>query len=173
MMRNTHNKKLPGVILLIAGVLLLCAGIVQARQEPKLDLKTTVEKEVKVKKQGKQVLERRTVDKTAPGDVLVYTIAYANTGGGDMVDAVIVNPVPNGVRLNPESVKGMDAEVTCSIDNNRSYHPPPVLVKIKKADGSLESRPAELDRYTHIRWLIKKTLHPGQSGQVSFKAIVK
>lgn len=150
-----------------------CTGNLLAQQGPKLDLKTTVEKEVKVKKQGKWVVERRAVDKTAPGDILIYTITYSNTGKGDLVDAVIVNPVPKGVFVNPESAEGKDAEVTCSIDNSRSFQAAPIIVKMKKSDGSLESRHAEAEMYTHIRWVIKKPVQPGQSGRVSFKATVK
>lgn len=150
-----------------------CTGNLLAQQEPKLDLKTTVEKEVKVKKQGKLVLEKRATDKTAPGDILVYTINYGNTGKGALVDGVIVNPIPRGVLVNPESAEGKDTEVTCSIDNGRSFHAAPISVKFKKPDGSLESRHADLEMYTHIRWAIKKPVLAGQSGRVSFKAAVK
>lgn len=171
-MHRTPLRKLLLFILFLTGLVLLGAGDLQAEQQPKLELKTTAEKEVTVKKQGRWVLERRSVDTAAPGDVVVYTITYTNTGTGTMVDAVIVNPVPNGMRVNPESAAGKDAAVTCSIDNGRSYHPPPIMVPMKKPDGSLESKPAPLDRYTHIRWLVKRPVQPGQSGQVSFKATV-
>lgn len=149
------------------------AADLAALQGPKLDLKTAIEKEVKVKKQGKWIMERRAADKTAPGDILVFTITYSNTGNGDLVDGAIVNPIPKGVLVNPESAEGKDTEVTCSIDNGRSYQVAPVTVKIKKPDGSLENRHAELETYTHIRWAIKKPVLPGQSGRVSFKAAVK
>lgn len=171
-MHRIPLRKMFVFILFLTGLLLLGSGDLLAKQQPKLELKTTAEKEVKVKKQGKWVLERRPADKAAPGDVVVYTITYTNRGTGTMTDAVIVNPVPNGMRVNPESAAGKDAAVTCSIDNGHSYHPPPIMVPMKKPDGSLESNPAPLDRYTHIRWLIKRPVQPGESGQVSFKATV-
>lgn len=172
-MHRIPLRKMLFFIHFLSGLFLLGAGDLQAKQQPKLELKTTAEKEVKVKKQGKWVLERRPADTAAPGDVVVYTITYTNTGTGTMVDAAIVNPVPSGMRVNPESAAGKDADVTCSIDNGRSYHPPPIMVPMKKTDGSLESKPAPLDRYTHIRWLVKRPVQPGQSGHVSFKATVR
>ena len=172
-MNRIDARKMLFSILFVAGVFLLGTGDLQAQQKPKLELKTTVEKEVKIKKQGKWVLERHSADKAVPGDVVIYTITYTNTGNGTMVDAVIVNPVPKGFLVNPERAEGKDAEVTCSIDDSHSFHPPPVMVTVKKPGGSLESKPAPLDRYTHLRWIIKKPVQPGESGRVSFKATVK
>lgn len=166
-------KNMPSLLFCLFGFFLLFSGNLQAQQEPKLDLKTTIEKEVKVKKQGKWVIETQAVDKTAPGDVLVFTITYTNAGKSPLTDAVVVNPVPKGVAVNPQSAEGKDTEVTGSIDNSRSFHALPVMVKLKKPDGSLESKPAPPESYTHIRWGIKKPVQAGQSGQVSFKATVK
>jgi uncharacterized repeat protein (TIGR01451 family) len=160
-------------ILLIVGTILFWGGTLQAEQGPKLELKTVVEQETKIRKQRKWVLERRPVDRTKPGDTLVYTITYANTGNGLLRDAVIVNPLPREVVANPESAGGKDTDISCSIDNGRSFHAPPIMVQTKRPDGTLKSSPATPDRYTHIRWLVKKPLQPGQTGTVSFKATVK
>jgi uncharacterized repeat protein (TIGR01451 family) len=173
MMTSTQLMTQPAFTFFIAAALFLGPGIVQAKQEPKLELKTKVEKEIKVKRNQQWVLERQVVDKAAPGDVVVYTVTYVNAGSGDVANAVIVNPIPKGVLVIPQSAEGKDAEVTFSIDNNRSYYPQPVMMKMKKPDGSLESKPAPLDIYTHVRWTIKKPVPPGQSGQVSFKATIR
>ena len=173
-MKNLCERNIFWVfVVFLAGAFFLWGAVAQAQQQPRLELKTTVEKEVKVKKKGKWITERIAVDKTGPGDVLVYTIAYQNTGKIAAVDARIVNPVPQGVAYLPDSAEGKDAEIKCSIDNGRTWHTPPVMMQMKKPDGSLEKRPAPRESYTQISWVIKKPVGSGQQGRVSFKATVK
>jgi len=159
-------------VLCITGLFFMAAAV-EAQQAPRLDLKTTVQKEVKIKKQGKWVVETVPVEKTGPGDVLVYAIAYQNAGKAPATDARIVNPVPKGAVLIPESVRGKDAEAACSIDNGATWHKPPVMIRIKNRAGVEEEKPAPSERYTHVQWVIKKPVAPGQSGQVYFKTTVK
>lgn len=172
-MNNMKWQKIGGVFLSFAAALLICAGDLQAEQNARLELKTSAVKEFQVMKQGKWVTERGPAGQTAPGDVLNFTITYVNTGQGDVINAVIVNPVPTGLVANPESAGGEDTTVSCSIDNGRSYLPPPIMMQTKRADGTLESKAVPLESYTHIRWIINKPVHPGQSGQVMFTASVK
>jgi len=172
-MQERWGRKILIFVLLLACVFLLQQGIAQAQQGPKLDLKTTVEKEAKVQKNGQWVTERVPVDKTNPGDTLVYTITYQNAGRVAAVDAAIVDPFPAGVVYLAGTAEGQDAEITYSIDNSRSWHRPPIMMQVRKPDGTLENRPAPPERYTHLRWVIKKPVQPGQSGRVSFKATVK
>lgn len=157
-------------IFFFAFVFFLHTGIILAAQEPQLELKTTVEKEVKVKKDGKLVVEKIPVQKSGPGDILLFTITYRNMGKGPAVDAQIVDPIPVGVAIITESIEGKDAEVTCSVDNAKSWHKPPIMMQIKKPDGTQSLKPAPAEKYTHVKWVIKK---PVMSGQVSFKVIVK
>lgn len=166
-------QKRLGAVLFLSGLFLFCAGDLQAQQETTLELTTSAEKEIPVKKQGQWVTAWGSAEQTAPGDLLKFTITYANTGKGDVINAVIVNPIPPGLVVNPKDAAGDDASVTCSIDNGRSYLPPPIMVQTKRADGTLESKPVPLESYTHIRWIIKKPVHPGQSGRVIFTAKVK
>jgi len=167
------GKRFWVAVLGLAVVFLLQAGAAPAQQAPRLELKTTAQKEVKVKRQGKWVTETVPADKTGPGDVLVYTIAYLNTGRTPAHEARIENPVPRGAVLIPESPAGVDADVTCSIDHGRTWYKPPVMVQVKNAAGKEVVQPAPAERYTHIRWVIKKPVLPGQSGRVSFKATVR
>jgi len=160
-------------IVFFAGIFFFCAGVSPAQQEPVLDLKTTVQKEVRTKKNGKWVMERMPVEETMKGDILVFTINYINQGKTDIVDVGIVNPIPQGVVYIPESAEGQNAEITCSIDNAGSWHKPPIMTRVKKPDGKEEIRPVPADQYTHIRWVIKKPILPGLTGRVSFKATVK
>lgn len=172
-MNIIRSPKMLFVFLCVTGFFLTQAGVSGAQQAPQLDLKTTVQKEIKVKKKGKWAVVTVPAEKTGPGDVLVYTIAYLNVGKSPAVDARIVNPVPRGAVLLPESAGGKDADVTCSIDNGASWHKPPLMIRIKNRAGVEEEKPAPAERYTHVQWVIKKPVLPGQSGQVHFKATVK
>lgn len=154
-------------------IFFLLAGVSYSQQDARLELKTKVEKEVKVKKQGKWVVEKVPVDNTGPRDILIYTISYQNKGKEAAIDAQIVNPIPREVVYVLGSAGGADTEVTCSIDGGQSFHKPPVLTEVKNPDGKTEKKPAPAELYTHVKWLIKKPVLPGQTGWVSFKVTVK
>lgn len=160
-------------IFLLTGCFLL-TGIVQAQPEnTKLTLKTTAEKEVHVKKDGKIEIKRMPLEKANPGDIVFYTITYTNAGKGPVVDAVIIDPVPAGVSYIENTAEGKDAEITYSIDNGVSWHKPPMTTRFKKPDGSMGTKNVTADQYKHIKWALKKPVPAGQSGQVSFKVKVK
>jgi uncharacterized repeat protein (TIGR01451 family) len=172
-MKVLRRRQFLNFIILLTGIFFL-AVIAQAQQEnTKLDLKTTAEKEIRVKKEGKVTTKRIPLDKASPGDVVVYTITYSNVGKGPVLDAAIIDPVPQGVRYMTNTAEGKDAEIMYSIDNGRTWQTPPIETQIRKPDGSLEKKTVSLDRYTHIKWIIKKPVASGQSGRVSFKVTVK
>jgi uncharacterized repeat protein (TIGR01451 family) len=172
-MKILSNQKFLGLIFFLTGFFFL-TGVSQAQQgNTKLDLKTTAEKEIKVTKEGKSTTKRIPLDKANPKDIVVYTITYSNAGKGPILDAVIVDPLPAGVRYINDTAEGKDAEITCSIDNGRTWQKPPAMIEFRKPDGSLEKKPAPPEMYTHIKWAIKKPVAPGQAGQVSFKVTVK
>jgi uncharacterized repeat protein (TIGR01451 family) len=171
---KVFGKRRVLVSTLFLAVLFTPAGVSRAQKaNAKLDLKTTAEKEIAVKKDGKETTTRVPVDKAKPGDVVVYTISYSNTGNGPVLNAVIVNPLSGGVRYIAETAEGKDAEITFSVDSGKTWHAYPVMMLFKKPDGSTENRPAAADKYTHIKWTIKKPVASGQSGQVSFKVTIK
>jgi uncharacterized repeat protein (TIGR01451 family) len=172
-MKILWSRKVLILSFVLTGFFFL-SGVSQAQQEnAKLDLKTTGEKEVKVKKEGKVTIKRIPLDKASPGDIVVYTITYSNAGKGPILDAMIVDPIPAGVRYIADTAEGKDTEITCSIDNGLTWVTPPAMIEFRNPDGSLVKKPASLDMYTHIKWAIKKSVAPGQSGKVSFKVTVK
>jgi len=170
-MKGIAGQKIELFILFFA--FFLPVGLSYAQQEAKLALKTTAEKEVRIQKKGNWVTERIPMVKADPGDIIVYTIIYTNMGKVITTDAEIVDPIPRGVVYVPDSAEGKDTEITCSIDSGRSWHRPPVTMQVKKPDGTVENKPAPAGRYTHVRWVIKKPLPPGRSGQISMKVKVK
>lgn len=172
MMTHSWKQKVLIVVFFLAAFCLMGNGLAGA-EPPRLELKTMVEKETRVKKKGQGVTERSPAVKTMPGDVLIYTIAYSNAGQAPAVDARIVNPVPARTVLIPESAAGQDTTVLFSTDGGETWQKPPVMMKSKRSGGVVESRPASPEQYTHIQWIVKKPVLPGQSGRVSFRTTVK
>jgi len=144
-----------------------------AQQAPKLDLKTTVLKEVKVMKNGVVTTERVPVETTHPGDVLVYTLTYRNVGQTGTPEVTLVDPVPKGTVYVLASAAGKDAEIACSVDGGSAWQKEPAVMPVLQPDGTKKQVPVPADRYTHLRWVIKKPCPPGQSGAVTFKTTVK
>jgi uncharacterized repeat protein (TIGR01451 family) len=172
-MKVLSGRKVFTFIIFLTAVFFM-TGVSYAQQgTPKLELKTVAEKEMKVKKDGKVETKRLPADRANPGDVVVYTITYSNAGKGPVLDAVIINPIPKGVSYIIDSAEGKDTEIIYSIDGGASWLKPPVMMQIRKPDGSLENKAVPAERYTHVKWMIKKPVAPGQSGRVSFKVTVK
>ena len=157
----------------LATALLGIATAAPAQQAPKLDLKTTVLKEAKVMKNGVVTVERVPVETTHPGDVLVYTLTYRNVGQTGTPEVALIDPVPKGTVYVLASAAGKDAEITCSIDGGAVWQKEPALMPVQQPDGTQKRVPAPADRYTHLRWVIKKPFPPGQTGAVTFKTTVK
>lgn len=147
-------------------------NVFSQEQNPKITLTTKVEKEIEIEKEGKKVVERIPVEKAKKGDILVYTITYKNEGGQPANDINIVNPVPKGTTYISKSAKGKDSEILFSIDGGNIYQREPIKYKVKKEDGTIEEKIATPDMYTHIKWVIKRAIHPEGKGEVEYKVKV-
>jgi uncharacterized repeat protein (TIGR01451 family) len=148
-------------------------GLLSQEKGPKVTLNAKVEKEVKIKKDGRYQTERVPVGTAVKGDILVYTVTYKNEGISPAVGASIGNPIPKGTVYIPESAKGKGTEISYSIDGGNYYQNAPVVYLVKKADGTTQEKVATPEMYTHIRWLIKIPIPAGASGEVEFKVKVQ
>ncbi|MFA6450055.1 MAG: hypothetical protein WCX65_11325 [bacterium] len=163
--------------MLALGVLISApAAAAEKAEKPKaaqLSLAITAQKEVEKKKDGKTVIEYVSAEKAGKGETLVYTITYTNKTAAPVKSVSVVDPIPAGTVYIPGTAAGKDTEITFSIDGGKTYLKAPVKYKAKKADGTGEEKLASPDMYTHIKWLIKRTVQPGKSGVVSFKIKIK
>ena len=99
----------------------------------------------------------------APGDVVVISIAYENTGAESVSDIVISNPVPEHLRfIGMRSGPGL-----VSVDGGATYG---ALVDLKVREADRTYRPATTADVTHVRWRLDQPLGPGASGAVAFAA---
>ena len=163
-----------GFLLLIMAVMLTLPSLAAAQAKSELVLKLTAQKEVTVKDaDGKIRIEWHAAEKTNPGDVLKYTIAYTNTGKVEARNAVINDPVPEGTTYIANSAEGKNTEISFSIDGKKFEAPTMLTYKVKQPDGTVTEHRAGPEMYTHIRWKVMKPVNPGESGTVSFKVTVK
>ena len=162
-----HPRKF--LMSILAAVLLLPAAALAA---PQVELAITAEKEVTVTEDGQTVVKRAPAAETAPGETVIFTIAYANTGDEAATNVVLNDPIPAGTAYVPGSAteKG---EVTFSIDGGETYKKPSLLTyEVTNPDGTKEKRTASPEQYTHVRWQIPE-IPAGEKGEVSFRVKVQ
>jgi uncharacterized repeat protein (TIGR01451 family) len=102
-----------------------------------------------------------------PGDKILFVMGYKNAGAKPAGNVVITNPVPNEVQYVHAEDSG---QPVVSIDGGKTFGNLASL-KIKNPDGSI--RAARASDVTHVRWQILRTLIPGETGQVSFRGLLK
>ncbi|VXC33208.1 DUF11 domain-containing protein [Sphingomonas sp. 8AM] len=96
--------------------------------------------------------------RVVPGDRVVFTLAYRNTGAQPLADLVFDNPVPSGVAYRAPAPNSPAPEL--SVDGRRY--------------GTLAQLGAvEPDAVTHVRWRLARPLAPGASGTFAFQAVLK
>jgi len=170
---NRTNVKIGFLLFAISMLLFSNLSAVAQEGQPKLALTITAEKEIVVEREGKAVLERIPADKMERGDVLAYTITYVNEGETPARDAAIVDPIPEGTVYVLDSATGERTEITYSVDGGHLFQRPPVKFVVRYPDGTKEYKAAPAEMVTHIKWVIKTLVQPGQSGRLSFKVAVK
>lgn len=100
-----------------------------------------------------------------PGDILVFSTAYRNSGAEQVNDFVILNPVPATVLVAGESATAQEV----SVDGGRTFGALAALT-VPAADG--KTRPALNTDVTHLRWTIAH-LAPGETGSATYRAVVR
>ena len=105
-----------------------------------------------------------------PEDEILYIITFANTGDQPASNIIITNPIPNDSLYKQGSAFGAGTIIDFSVDGGKTYDKPENLT-IKNAEGV--EVVADVDQYTHIRWLYTEPLQPGQEGTVTFRTIIK
>lgn len=162
-----HPRKF--LMTILAGALLLPA---LALAKPQVNIGITAQKEVTVTENGEKVTRLVPAGEAAPGETVIYTIAYENTGDETATNVVVKDPIPEGTAYVPGSATEI-GEVTFSIDNGETYNRPSLLTyEITNPDGTREKRTASPDKYTHVRWQLPE-IPAGERGEVSFRVKVQ
>jgi uncharacterized repeat protein (TIGR01451 family) len=156
------------ILTLLMAMSLLMFSL-EALAKPLLTVNMKAETEVTLNNQTTKV----AVKEINPGDVVVYTINYVNTGDEAATSANLDDPIPKGTVYIPGSATGDKADITFSIDDGKTFKKPSLLTyEIKLANGKVEKKVASPEQYTNIRWTIN-TIPARGKGEVSFKVKVK
>lgn len=100
-----------------------------------------------------------------PGDKLVFSTRYENSGAQSAENVVVTNPLPGAVVLASDSAAGL----LVSVDGGKSFSQ---LVMLTVADGKGGLRPAQTTDVTHVRWVLA-SVAPGAKGTLIYRAIVR
>ena len=138
-----------------------------------VELVTTVEKEIEVVEKGVKLKKLAPPTKVVPGDDVIYTITYNNKSAKPAEKVTVTNALPKHTRYLDGTATGQNSDITFSVDGGKTFATPDKLfVPTKDKSGKEVQRPAAGPDYTHIRWVLKQNVAPGQSGAVRFRAQV-
>jgi uncharacterized repeat protein (TIGR01451 family) len=156
----------------MVAALVLLAVPLAAWAQPKISVSLTAEKETVVTENGRQVRKKAPARDVLPGEEILYTLKYANTGSEAATAVVVSDPIPAGTSYIPGSASET-GDLVFSIDQGKSYKKPALLTyEVTTGDGKVVKRVASPEEYTHIRWTIP-SIPAGGEGSVVFKVKVK
>jgi uncharacterized repeat protein (TIGR01451 family) len=166
-MQKTYRYIVP------ASFAILLAGNAVVARAQTVELVTKAEREVEVVEKGVKVRKLEPPVKMVPGDEVLYTLTYTNKTAKPAEKIAITNPMPKHTRYKEGSAAGDGTDITYSVDGGKTFATPDKLtVAIKDKSGKDSVRPAVAQDYTHIRWLLKQNVAPGQSGSVRFRVVI-
>lgn len=155
--------------VLLVGLLLL-SGIALAQQGTiKLEHKAEQWQSV-IDDDGAEQMQLVKATNVVPGEKVLFTVTYANTGDQPAENVTITNPVPEHMVYVDGSAAGDNTSILFSADGGESFAAAADL-RVSNDDGLL--RPAGASDYTHVRWVVQSDIAPGTSGTVQFTATVK
>lgn len=167
--RMRTNRRITGFTI---AALLLVALPLAAWAQPKIAITIKAEKEVTVTVKGKQVKKKIAAKGVQPGEEIIYTLSYVNSGTEAATDVIISDPIPAGTAFIPGSATEV-GDLTFSIDKGKSFKKPTLLTyEVKSGDGKIQKRVASPEDYTDIRWTLP-SVPAGGKGSVNFRVKVK
>ncbi|MCH8896011.1 MAG: DUF11 domain-containing protein [Proteobacteria bacterium] len=164
-MKTFNNKFIAGSFVLLA--LFLTSSVATAQETGAIQIQTSADVEIiETDASGETVTRLEPASKVVPGDIVIYTVSFSNTGSEPAENVVITNPVPRHMEYVDGTAFGPGADISFSIDGGQSWGTPEELV-VTAADGT--QRPAQASDYTDIRWILRNELQPGAQGFARFR----
>ena len=129
-----------------------------------------IEKEiVQSGSQGEAKLARVAADTVQPGEEVIYSLRYSNNADDAAEAVVLVMPVPDEITYVEGSATGENLNILFSADGGETFVARGRLTVIE--DG--QPRAAKGDEITHIKWSLAGALKPSETGEVSFRGVLK
>lgn len=164
-------------------------GVAQAQQQTqilaqnilpqrKVQLNLLAQKQVVQKDtQGKQKVTWQALQGKGivqPGDVIRYTVSGANNSDRPIKNLVVTQPIPQRTMyvLNSTTVKNEGATITYSIDKGKTFVAKPII-RVKLANGKVETQPAPANMYTHVRWKFEQPINPKTAVNAAYQVRVR
>jgi uncharacterized repeat protein (TIGR01451 family) len=150
---------------LIASTFLALAAF--AQEQGHLNVRTVVQKEeVIVNDSGETERNLVPTDTVVPGDDVVYTITFTNISDESADNIVITNPISENLTYVQGSAFGPGTVIEFSVDDGQSFAAPDEL----RVGTNGETRPAQAEDFTHVRWTMQNELEAGAQGMARFRA---
>jgi uncharacterized repeat protein (TIGR01451 family) len=164
-------KKLTLTVLCLILTVFVSVNPLWAQKKGDIELKALAEIEIEdFNEEGKKEIKRVPAVKVIPGEEVIYTIYYTNIGQKMTDNVAITNPLPEHMRYKDSSASGDGTAIVFSVDDGKTFDIPENL-KVQDARG--KEFPAVASDYTHIRWVLQRSLPLNAKGQVSFRAILE
>lgn len=160
------KKRLSMILSTLVAATLLALPLA-AWAQPKVAISIKAQKEVTVTVKGKQVKKKIAAKGFLPGEEIIYTLSYVNSGTEPATDVLITDPIPEGTSYLPGSASEV-GDLTFSIDKGKTFKKPTLLTYEIKGVKKVASP----EEYTDIRWTLP-SVPPDTKGSVSFRVKVK
>ena len=119
---------------------------------------------------GVERIELAPSTRVLPGEEVLLTSTYTNTGEQPAEEVTITSPIPTEMVYVQDSAVGDNTSVQFSVDGGSSFAASDELL-VTDPDGT--ERLAGANDYTHVRWVVSADVLSGDSGSVQFAAVVK
>lgn len=154
---------------LLVGLLLLSS--IASAQQGAIRLEHKAEQWQSVTdRNGVEEIQLVEASNVVPGEKVLFTVTYTNTGDQPAEDVTITNPVPRHMVYVDDSAVGDNTTILFSADGGGSFAMASELL-VRNTDGT--QRPAGASDYTHVRWIVRSDIASGTRGTVQFMATVK
>ena len=104
------------------------------------------------------------------GEQFVLTLRFTNTTGTTVDGVRITSAIPAGLRYVAGSATGPGGLVLFSVDGGRTFG---TEQELSPRGAAPESGGAQLNVYTHVRWVLEAPLEVGATGFVRLRALAR
>ena len=164
-----HNMQFHTPAIMLISALLLPFSAIAA---PKISLNVRAEIEVSVEENGKQVTKRIEAGAVEPGQEVIYTLSYHNSGDEKATKVNLNNLIPENTSYIANSAWGKNSDIQFSVDSGKSFKKPSLMsYEVSGENGKKEKVQASPEKYTDIRWTVKE-IPANKRGEVGFRITV-